>query len=231
VPRDDDVIVRDATHDDLGRVVSVHVDAFDSFFLTSLGARFLELLYGAYLAHSSGILLVAGGTDSRSSSIDGFVAGTTDPPAFYAWLRRSRGMALGLAATPALIRRPGKVIPRLASAAIYRGDASPTVASSALLASLAVDPHSGGRGLGRMLVEAFTSRSRERGRDGVYLTTDAIGNDRVLDFYRRTGFHEVRRFVRGGGREMVLLAREHVDQGPDADPRDQAPVRRQPPGP
>jgi ribosomal protein S18 acetylase RimI-like enzyme len=230
-PGTDARMVRDATPDDIGRVVSVHIDAFNSFFLTSLGTRFLELLYRAYLAHPSGVLLVAGESDGHSSSIGGFVAGTTDPPAFYAWLRRSRGMALGVAAAPALVGRPRAVIPRLLSAMIYQGDVSPSVASSALLASLAVHPDSGGRGLGRMLVDAFVSRSRERGRDGTFLTTDAIGNDRVLDFYRRNGFQEARRFVRGGGREMVLLVRENVDRPPGADRREDVPMRRELPGP
>jgi ribosomal protein S18 acetylase RimI-like enzyme len=224
-PEDDAWVVRDATPGDIGRVVSVHIDAFDSYFLTSLGPRFLELLYEGYLSHPTGIMLVACERSGGPSSIAGFAAGTTDPAAFYAWLRRSRGISLGLAAAPALIRRPRDVIPRLASATIYRGDASPTVASSSLLASIAVHPDAGSRGLGRMLVDAFFTRSQERGRSGVYLTTDAIGNDRVLDFYRHSGFREAQRFVRSGGRHMVVLVRQNGDRPSSATRRDEAPMR------
>ena len=209
-------IVRDAVRDDIDRVVSLHRAAFDDFFLTSLGPRFLRHLYSGYLAHASGILLVACDPIGGPSTIAGFVAGTTEPDGFYRWMRRSRGPVMAVAAVPALVRRPRRVGRRLASALHYRGDASPTVACAALLASLAVDPPSGGQGIGGLLVEAFLARSKERDRDQVYLTTDVLGNDGVLEFYRRRGFRETKRFIRADGRQMALLmsARPDVPRQP-----------------
>jgi len=219
MPPDRDVsIVRNATSADIEGVVSVHLEAFDTFFLTSLGPRFLSRLYAGYLAHPSGILLVTDGPYGNASSVAGFVAGTTDPPTFYSWLRRSRGIAMGLAAVPALVRRPRAVGRRLVSAVFYRGDASPTVASATLLASLGVDPASSGLGLGGMLTDAFVLRSRQLGRERIYLTTDAIGNERVLEFYRRHGFHETSLLDRADGRAMAVLVREPSSDTPDHGP-------------
>jgi ribosomal protein S18 acetylase RimI-like enzyme len=209
--------VRDASPRDIERVVAVHRAAFQSFFLTSLGPRFLARLYGGYLAHPSGILLVAGdggegerrgaGAGAGDARIRGFVAGTTDPEAFYGWLRRSNGLAMALAAAPALARRPLGVGRRLASAVRYRGQAPQRVTGAALLASLAVHPDAARQGMGGVLVAAFVERALEAGRDVTYLSTDVAGNDRVLEFYRRQGFHEAERVRRSGGREMAILIR------------------------
>jgi ribosomal protein S18 acetylase RimI-like enzyme len=207
--------VRDATAGDVDGIIAVHLAAFESFFLTSLGPRFLAHLYAGYIAHPSGVLLVA--TDPAADGrITGFVAGTTQPHAFYGWLRRSHGVAMALAAAPALARRPLVVGRRLASAVRYRGQAPERVAGAALLASLAVDPAASGSGLGGLLVDAFLARAHETGHDLTYLSTDAADNDRVLAFYRRLGFREAKRVRRSGGREMAVLIRDLGDRSADA---------------
>jgi ribosomal protein S18 acetylase RimI-like enzyme len=199
-------ILRDASPHDVEQIVAVHRAAFASFFLTSLGPSFLAHLYSGFLAHPSGILVVA---DDGAAGVPcrGFVAGTTEPEAFYAWLRRKRGPVMALAAGPALARRPLMVGRRLASAIRYRGDAPRRIPDAALLASVGVHPDSSGRGLGGMLVGAFVARALEAGRPVTYLSTDVAGNDRVLEFYRRQGFREAERLRRPEGREMAVLIR------------------------
>jgi ribosomal protein S18 acetylase RimI-like enzyme len=209
--------VREASPRDVDPVVAVHLAAFESFFLTSLGPRFLRHLYAGYVAHPSGILLLAdGGGTSDDAPVAGFVAGTTDPAAFYGWLRRSHGPAMALAAAPALIRRPLVVGRRLASAVRYRGQAPRRLTDAALLASLAVHPGSSGLGLGGLLVDAFVERVREADREVAYLSTDVADNERVLEFYGRHGFREAERVRRSGGREMAILIRSIRDRRPGA---------------
>jgi ribosomal protein S18 acetylase RimI-like enzyme len=214
--------IRPATSSDVDEIVAVHQAAFESFFLTSLGPRFLTRLYRGYLAHPSGLVLVAterstvSGIDGASQGrvdgdrIAGFVAGTTEPEAFYGWLRRSQGVRLGLAAAPAFAVRPVTVGRRVVAAVRYRGESPQHVAGAALLASLAVDPAVSGRGLGGRLVEAFVTGAHEAGHDLTYCSTDAADNDRVLAFYRRLGFREAERIRRSGGREMAILIRDHA---------------------
>ena len=208
--------VRDASAGDIERIVEIHGSAFASFFLTSLGRRFLRRLYGGYLAHPSGVLLVAVEASPDAVGdvrIEGFVAGTTDPAAFYGWLRRHHGLAMAVAALPALVRRPLVVGRRLASAIRYRGQEAKPVPDAALLASIAVNPHTSGRGVGAALVNAFVRRALETGRSVSYCSTDAIGNERVLAFYRRLGFQEADRTRLRDGREMVVLTRDVASGG------------------
>ncbi len=218
--------IRAASTADLEAIVAVHRAAFDTFFLTSLGPRFLVRLYAGYLAHPSGILLVDDA--SGSAPIRGFVAGTTEPESFYAWLRRTRGPALALAAAPALARRPLRVGRRLVAAIRYRGEAPRTVPDAALLASLAVRPDSAGGGVGGGLVGAFVDRAREAGRPVTYCSTDVAGNDRVLEFYRRQGFHEAERVRRPEGREMAILIRDPGDDGDAGETADVVAADRDP---
>ena len=52
-------LVRIASADDVADIVRIHREAFPGFFLTSLGPRFLELMYREYMRHPCGIVLVA----------------------------------------------------------------------------------------------------------------------------------------------------------------------------
>ena len=70
----------------LDAVITIHLLAFEGFFLESLGSRFLRELYRGFIADPSGICLVAiDGTD-----VLGFVAGTTQPAEFFRQLLRRR---------------------------------------------------------------------------------------------------------------------------------------------
>jgi ribosomal protein S18 acetylase RimI-like enzyme len=48
----------------------------------------------------------------------------------------------------------------------------------------------------------FENEAVEHGVVCVYLTTDAIDNDRVNAFYRKQGYEIVTTFQQNGGREM-----------------------------
>jgi GNAT superfamily N-acetyltransferase len=205
-------LVRGARSPDVAAIVAVHRMAFAGFFLTSLGRRFLADLYRGYLEHPSGILLVEDDSTGSDRTIRGFVAGTTEPEAFYRWLRRSSGLHMAFAAAPALVRHPLTVGQRMASALRYRGDSSRRVTGAALLASLAVRPDAAGGGTGGRLVDAFLDRAASGGCQSTYLSTDAEHNDTVLRFYERKGFRQVARLHRSGGREMTLLSIELGDR-------------------
>lgn len=68
--------------------------------------------------------------------------------------------------------------------------------------SLCVLPSIQGCGLGKALVDAFLKESEARGVEAVDLTTDAVANDSVNQFYRKLGFELSRTFVTPEGRRM-----------------------------
>lgn len=194
------MIIEQAIPSDVPEVARLHVHAFPGFFLTSLGTSFLEELYGGFLAHPSGIFIVA----REAGHIVGFAVGTSKPDEFFTDLRRRRRVAFVIKAIPAILRNPLPVCRKLFHAVRYRGDAPAPVERSAgaLLSSLGVAETCRGSGLAGKLVAAFEQEAALRGAGFVYLTTDAQGNDRVNRFYVANGYSAVSRFSQSGNREM-----------------------------
>ncbi|MCX6360813.1 MAG: GNAT family N-acetyltransferase [Armatimonadetes bacterium] len=192
--------VRQATANDLARVVRVHVAAFPDFFMTRLGRRFLRAYYGMVMAHPRGILLVA----DTAEGVQGFIAGFTDPGRFYTSMRL-HATHLSIRAVVGIVRRPG-LWPRLVRTA--QGVVRPRAVFTALpdsceLASLGVSPSYSGKGMGQALVAAFMALAFEQGATHVYLTTAEQGNDRVNRFYRRLGFLATGAHISSGGESKV----------------------------
>jgi len=188
-----------AQENDLRSIISIHANAFDGFFLTRLGPRFLKLLYRGFSECNGGVCFVA----NDEGRLVGFVAGTTRPKGFFRELLLRRWWRFGFAALEGLLRNPIEVIRRCWSAIFYRGEVPGSIGGrSALLSSLAVHPDCSNRGIGKALVGAFVSEARKGGCDSVYLVTDKTDNDAVNRFYERCGFKLLDTVKRGGGRIM-----------------------------
>jgi len=191
-------MIRTLKAEDVAAVVMIHQNAFPGFFLTFLGPRFLKEFYAAFLQESTSIALVD--RDSESGRILGFVVGTIQPSGFFKRLLKRRWWAFCFASLGALMRKPASA-PRVLRALFYRGS-PPGGHDRALLSSIAVDPGSGGRGLGKALVESWVEEVRKRGMPGCYLTTDAVGNEPVNRFYERCGWKVESTYVTPEGRKM-----------------------------
>jgi ribosomal protein S18 acetylase RimI-like enzyme len=188
--------VRRACPEDIPEIVAIHVESFPGFFLSFLGPRFLRVLYESIVDHERGAAFVY----LDNGEVAAFVAGVTDPSAFYRALIKHRLPAFMWAAMSAALRRP-QIILRLFRALLYpsqtpRGDAIAT------LMSIGTRPKCQGRGIGRQLVEAFLAEMNRRGVRCVNLTTDRQNNDEVNAFYRKLGFTLVRTYGTPEHRQM-----------------------------
>jgi len=99
-----------------------------------------------------------------------------------------------LAATPSLIKKPSLVIKKLYGAIFYKGDSVDMLKNSFLLSSLAVDPYSEGRGIGKFLIKDLNELLSEKRTSGS-----------VLGFYNKCGFSIESEFNQSGQREMLRL--------------------------
>ena len=189
--------IRRMTVADVPAVVRVHIEAFPNFFLTFLGPGFLRELYRGIVRDPSGIAFVA----ERDGVCGGFVAGTFEPAGFYRRLLKRRLIPFAWHAWWAFLRKPS-VAPRLLRAFTRPAEAPSSATRRAELMSLAVLPGNRGGGTGARLVEAFVESARDHGAATVFLTTDAMHNDAVNDFYVRLGFVRSRGFATPEGREM-----------------------------
>ena len=188
--------VRAGRPDDVGPVVTLHLESFPSFFLTFLGPAFLTLLYSEILSSAEGILLVA----EHEGRLAGFVAGVTRQTGFYAGLVRKRWWSFARASLGALLRRP-RIAGRLLRALGKREEAARASAEACLM-SIGVSPRSAGSGTGKALVRSFSAELKRRGIDRFCLTTDRIENDAVNAFYEQLGFRVARTFTTPEGRVM-----------------------------
>ena len=179
---------------DVTDVVRVHMESFPNFFLTRLGARFLELFYGECV-RTGAITCVA----VRDDRIVGFAVGSENPRGFYRRLLARRIPWFGLAAVPALARDP-RIAARIIRAFLLARSAHPS--GEATLMSLAVQPRWREHGIGAQLVRAFTVEAARRGASTVNLLTERDANDATNEFYRRIGFRLARELSRGRGPAM-----------------------------
>ena len=188
--------IRIISHADLERVVNIHLMAFQGFFLSVLGHRFLVELYSGILEDTSGIFFLY----ECDNVVQGFVAGTDSPAGFYSRLVGQRWWRFALAAILPVLKRPS-IIPRLLRA-FSRGSAEDVHGNCATLMSIAVAPEAQGQGIGHALVQAFVREAARRGLAQVNLTTDKLDNDNTNYFYQRLGFMLHQTFTTPEGREM-----------------------------
>lgn len=195
------MIIREMKPSDLGAVVAVHKKAFDGFFLTRMGPRFLRAYYQAVLDFETSIALVAHEIDSNC--VLGFAVGFSDPQGFYTLFGQRRKRMLP-AILLAVVRDLGLVPQILRNMRRVEAQAEqPLVAVE--LSSIAVGVP--GSGVGGALLEAFMDKARSKGSDRVILTTDANGNDSVRGFYEACGFRLEGTETRGA-RELCCYFRE-----------------------
>ena len=193
--RDRTALIRPMTVRDVPRAVEVHQAAFKNFFLTFLGPRFLRLLYGqavkldeiAFVAESDG-------------DVVGLAMGSARPGGFYGKLLKRRLVAFGVAAAPAVLRRPSVAL--RVSRAVFKPVSAAKPAGTATLMSLAVLPEAQSRSTGKLLVSAFSTEARRRGSTLVDLTTDRDKNDGANTFYRKVGFRLTGELITGEGRAL-----------------------------
>lgn len=140
-----------------------------------------------YVRYEPDLCLVLEDADGQAA---GYVLGTSDTPAFEAWLERAWWPRLRQA-HPVGEREPGTADHALARLVADPPTTPPSV-SGPYPASMHIDllPHMQGGGWGRRLVDAFAAVARSAGATGVHLGVSRR-NERAVGFYRALGFTEL----------------------------------------
>lgn len=187
--------VRDLRSADGPALAALHVEAFPTFFLTTLGERFLKRFYRSLLSQpwGFGVGLV------RNGACQAFAAGASIDAGFYRRLARADAVGLVAAAVPALACHPSRLVHIARS---LGGSACRPTAGDAVLLSICVAPAAEGSGLGSSVLRKFEHRAAARGCRGVVLTTDTDGNERANNFYRSNGYELESTSTTAEGRRM-----------------------------
>jgi GNAT superfamily N-acetyltransferase len=190
---------------DLDQIVSVHFSAFSGFFLTSLGGLFLKQYYRIYIKYSH-IAFVA----EENGVIEGFVVGSNDSIKFYQDLKKEAlHFLLPLLVNIINIELLSKIIKRIFSVLFKKKVNSSLKTYDELneLTSIGVNPAVQSKGLGYELLAKYERHCVTNNIEGITLTTDAKNNDKVLTFYKRSGYLIDQTFVQDKNRKMYSLVK------------------------
>ena len=169
--------VRTGTRADTPAAARLHATQIGEGFLSSLGPRFLTLLYRRIVAWPRSFLLVA----EEDGVVVGQAAATEDVGGLYRQFLLRDGLVAGAVAGPRLLRRWRLVLETL------RYPSGESELPPAELLAVAVDPDWTGRGIGRALVSAANEELGRRGVANARVVV-AASNAPALALYRSTGF-------------------------------------------
>lgn len=179
------------------RIVRLHMKAFPDFFLTKLGKGFLTTLYQGYLEDKNSGIIVA---EDEKGRLLGFIAYSRDYSSFYKGLIKHHLFEFGISAAGAAMRHPS--FTKRLLGAFKKSDDVVKKDAYVELASIAVNPKAGGRGVGTKLIDYLKEITDFNKYAFISLETDAIGNDSVNEFYKKNGFVLDRSYTTAEGRKM-----------------------------
>ena len=195
--------IREALATDIERIVAVHNAAFQDFFLTSLGSRFLAIYYRSVLNHPLGILLVS----ENEEGVVGFCAGTMLSEGFNSSLIKANFSTYALEGMKLLFTNPVSLwhlLKNFSKADSNIGDKG----NYAELLSIGVDPNVQRSGAGKAMLLALEEVVKNRGEKKLSLTTDYDDNDKAIAFYHSLGYKEWYDFVAFPNRRMYRMIKD-----------------------
>ena len=100
------MIIRIATTKDVPQIVNIHMNAFEGFFLTTLGRSFLCFYYNAFVNSKDGIVLCA----VADNEVYGFAAATKQCKGYNSNLIKTNFISFIWLAIKILFTRPSALI-------------------------------------------------------------------------------------------------------------------------
>jgi ribosomal protein S18 acetylase RimI-like enzyme len=187
---------RIGTEADAEVAASLHGIQISEGFLVLLGPGFLTRLYRRICRSPSSFLIIA----EDQGNPCGFVTGSQNVKALYREFLLHDGLPGAIEAAPRLLRGWRRVIETLRHGSSDDGAGR---GRGVEMLSLAVDPAHEGKGIGRLLVDAFLVEITARGETAAYLV--AGGERGAVAMFQRLGFEIVDRFELHTGTESVLM--------------------------
>uniref|UniRef100_UPI0040297C84 GNAT family N-acetyltransferase n=1 Tax=Segatella hominis TaxID=2518605 RepID=UPI0040297C84 len=194
------MIIRKATINDVDTIVEIHLNAFEGFFLTSLGAEFLRFYYSCFVRSNETVTMIA----EENGVIYGFSASSKFCKGFNSRLIKSNLIAFGLLSFKLLLIKPISLL-RLVKNLSKKGENVIDNEDYAELYSIGVCKSAQGKGVGKMLLLKSEQVMKEEGVTRVSLTTDFDNNEQAVGFYHSMGYETFYEFITYPNRKMYRL--------------------------
>lgn len=192
--------IRSATLQDVASIVKIHQSAFDGFFLTSLGSRFLTFYYKAFVKSEDSVVLCA----IEDEVVLGFSAATKQCKGFNSKLIKKNLLSFFGLSMKLLFTQPSALV-RLAKNLTKKSEDVEDNEEYAELYSIGVRSDAQGKGIGKKLLNATETNLKEEGVEKVSLTTDYYNNESAVAFYHSMGYSTLYEFVTYPKRKMYRL--------------------------
>lgn len=178
------------------KVVQIHLETFNGFFLTFMGRGFLIHLYKSYCQYKESGLLVAFEDDEPI----GFLAYSGDYSGLYKYMIKKKFIPFAWYSLGAFIRKP-KIFARLVGAFSKSKDVKKEE-KYVELASIGVRTDEKAKGIGTGLINELKSIVNFDKYSYILLETDAENNEIANKFYLKNGFILSRKYKTKEGRKM-----------------------------
>ena len=192
--------IRKVEKHEIVQVVSIHNKAFNNFFLTQLGDKFLWLYYYSVSKNKNGILIGY----YEGENLLGFSCATYLSRGFYKDLIKENLVKFGIIGIKLIFTKPGSLLRILKN--FSKSDKSINDNGNyAELLSIGVDPDIQGSGIGKQLLSELEKQLTEKGIKQLSLTTDYYKNDKAIGFYKSLGYEIMYEFIAYPNRKMYRL--------------------------
>lgn len=191
------VYTRKSTLQDVDQIVQIHHDAFEKFFLTSLGTDFLKFYYSSFIKNHETVCLV--GIDN--DIIVGFSAATVMSKGFNTRLIKSNLHNFVIWSFKMLFSNP-KALIRLVRNLTKKSDTMEDKENYAELFSIAIKSNQQNKGIGKILLSETEKELKTKGVKNLSLTTDSLDNDATLGFYKSMKYNILYEFIAYPQRRM-----------------------------
>ena len=168
-------------HENVHRIARLHITGIPVGFISSLGEKFLTVLYEAIAKDKNSFCLVA----EEEGQLLGFAAFTESIGQLYKSVIKSHCLKL-LPVLALKMIRPS-VFKRVIQNILYPGKSKKLGLPQAELLSIVVDSAARGKGVAKMLCEAGFDECRKRGIDKVKVLV-AAENIPANKLYKKCGF-------------------------------------------
>jgi GNAT superfamily N-acetyltransferase len=185
------------------RLANIHLESFKDFFLTSLGEFFLNTYYKSCLKSEETIAIC---TTDENENIIGFSIGCKNSKGYHKRLIKKNFWVFMIQGFIILFSNP-KAIIRLGNNLGKNSDERDD-GNYAELLSISVLPMYNGQGIGKELIKRFEEEAIEKGCTEMALTTDFNKNNKVLQFYKSTGYSVYYEFITYPNRKMYKLIKK-----------------------
>ena len=192
--------IRKVEKPEIVQVVSIHKKAFNDFFLTQLGDKFLWLYYYTVSNNKNGILIGY----YEDENLLGFSCATYLSRGFYSTLVKDNFVKFAFIGIKLIFTKPNSLLRILKN--FSKSDISiRDDGNYAELLSIGVNPGIQGRGIGKQLLSELENQLLKNEIKQLSLTTDYYKNDKAIGFYKSMGYEIMYEFTAYPDRKMYRM--------------------------